>query len=280
MTSKLLVFQNGKRISPDCVDLEFWNHPAICVFESMRVYDGVIFKLDEHLDRLFESIKGVGIRPKTGRDLFRAQLIEASRSFRYSSAFLRLTVSAGQSWIFAGPLTLPKPSVYKRGAVLRTATTRKAGPRISSVQAKASEYLLSVLAKAESDIGAEVSGEIHETVFLGPTGDVGECRTCNIFMVKRGTLFTPPAYGILDGVTRRTVIELATVSKIPFSERVLSRHDLFNADEAFLTYTSAEILPVSNLDGRKIGSGCPGKITQLLQAKYKKLVKDYIRQNK
>ena len=157
---------------------------------------------------------------------------------------------------------------------------RKAGPRISSAQAKASEYLLSVLAKAESDIGAEVSGEVHETVFLGPSGDVGECRTCNIFMVKRGTLFTPPAYGILDGVTRRTVIELALVSKIPFSEQVISRHDLFNADEAFLTYTSAEILPVASLDGRKVGSECPGKVTQSLQVKYKKLVKDYIRQNK
>lgn len=264
-------------VDPENVDINLWREESsISVFESMRVYDGVIFKLDEHLDRLLESAKSVGIRVNAGRELLRNQLAETLKISGHRAAFVRITVAKDRAWIFAGPLKSPGVHSYKKGVVLRTVAMRRPGPRITCAEAKVSDYLAGVLAKVESDIGAEVSGPIFETVFLSSQHEVEECRTSNIFMVKGNRIFTPPPREILDGVTRRTVLELAADSGIPVLERVLTRHDLYNAEEVFLTYTSGEILPVSELDRRKISSRCPGPLTQLLHRQYKRLVKNYV----
>ena len=280
MPSDMLVFQNGGMVDSSVVPLEYWDKPGIAVFESMRVYDGVIFKLEEHLDRLFESMKSVGFQMRFDRGYFREELFHALEKSDYRSAFLRLTVAEKQNWVFVGPIKPPKAILYKKGVLLSTATMRKAGPRVSPAQAKASEYLGAVLSKAESGLGKRRRNKIHETLFLSQQGEVEECRTCNILMVKRDALVTPSGQGILDGVTRRTVIELARASGILVLERVIARHDLFNAEEAFLTYTSAEILPVREVDGRKIGFACPGRWTRLLQVEYRHLVEEYVKLNK
>lgn len=241
------------------------------VFESLRSYAGVLFRLEDHLDRLFASAKTAGLAIPYGYQDLEAILYEALRRSGSFDAFLRLTWMAGSLFVIVTQRGHP-PSVFELGISLRTATTRKSASRASYPEAKTSNYGAQVLATVEA------SEDMFELLFLGDEGTVRECRTSNLFIVKKRRLMTPPAVGVLEGVTRRTVMECARELVLPCREIPFTRHDVFNADEAFITHTSGELVPVRELDGRRIGREVPGAWTRRLSQRFRGKVKEYQRE--
>lgn len=252
---------------------------AIGVFESMRTYHGRIFRLEEHLKRLNESCQTLnwndkGLSTKIRQHLKRSldHYGKLYPSLAHDDLFIRLSL-----WpIEAAPglhsvilITQKKHAekLYSSGVALRTSPVKRTHTNAASPQIKTSSYVNSVLASLEPRTEQD-----YEWVFLDADGFVTEVRIGNLFMVKNGELFTPPLRGILDGVTRRFVIECALQRKIKVYEDPLSRHDLYNADECFLCNTSWEILPVRSLDGRRIGREIPGNLTHLLQTVFHRKV--------
>lgn len=263
------LYLDGKKIDPG-TELGDPEPEDINLFESLRTYGRVIFREDEHLARLAESARTTGLRlPKT-LDAIRSDLREAIRLFDAELAaagekddgdlFLRVTVWREKIFILVGARRHPK-NLYEDGIVLETTPVRRSLTNAAAPQAKTGAYQNGVLAALQPSPGA------YEHLFLDPEGYVAEVSIGNIFIVKKdGTrgksaLFTPPARGILNGVTRRFVIECAAQAGIKVYEIPFSRHDVYNADEAFLTNTSWEVLPARELDRRSIGKQVPGPLT-------------------
>lgn len=192
----------------------------------------------------------------------------------------QVTMTATDYWITTHPLRLPSSKYYRKGVRLVSVVTRKGHARAAMPQAKCSDYLSGVLSTIELTLRDEGKGGLQEALFLDSSGYVQEGRTNNLFIVKGRMLITPPSYGILGGVTRRTVIELCEHGPLRIKECELTRHDVYTAEEAFLTYTSGGLIPILELDGRKIGGTCPGSVTKLLTAEYRKMVRCYVSENK
>lgn len=266
---------------------------AAGVFESLRAYEGVLFRLEDHLTRFFESAQTLGLKvPQTRREI-RRKLEEALRESGKKDAFIRLTLISNGRAAHAPPFlsvivterTHP-PEIYQKGVCLKTTAVRRSPSHAGFPEAKSTAFLNQILASLDP-----APPENYEILFLDAEGYVTEVRIGNIFVVRQGrfspgtnrtvpVLWTPPARGLLSGVTRRFVIECARSGKIPLEERPLTRHELFNADEAFLTNTSWEILPVREVDGRRIGSEVPGPATRKLQGLFRKGVEREIRKKK
>jgi branched-chain amino acid aminotransferase len=241
----------------------------VSVFESCRSYAGFIFRVEDHIARLAASARTVGLpMPSSGPEIERI-LYKALADSRRKEAFLRVTLSGEGLSVLVTRRSWPR-EVYAKGVRLRTATVRKSLTHALYPEAKTSNYGGQVLATLE------MPPDIFDVVFIGGDGCVKECRTSNIFLVKDGVLMTPPAAAILEGVTRRVVLEIAPQCGVPARETSLTRHDFYNAGEVFLTNTSGEIIPVREIDGRKIGSGVPGAWTRRLHKKFKQAVRDYI----
>ncbi|KPK38059.1 MAG: branched-chain amino acid aminotransferase [Omnitrophica WOR_2 bacterium SM23_29] len=282
----LKVYVDGKLVSKDDAKISVFDHGLLYgdgVFEGIRTYDGLIFKLKEHIDRLYQSAHSIMLEvPMSKKDLIDA-VKQTLRANKLKNAYIRLIVTRGVGDLGLDPRRCQKPSIiiitdkialypekfYKQGMEIITVPTRRNIPEALNPQIKSLNYLNNILAKIEA-----INAGVEEAIMLNSEGYVAECTGDNIFIVKRGTLLTPPVYiGSLRGITRDVIFDLAKAIKIPVREEILTRHDLFNADECFLTGTAAEAIPVVKIDGRKIGDGKPGKITLKLIHKFHRLTK-------
>jgi len=270
-----VVFLNGEFVSRDAARVSVFDHGYLYgdgVFEGIRAYNGRVFRLDEHLDRLFESARTVMLRVPLTKEELREVVLETLRRNGLRDGYVRLVVSRGPGDLGLDPRKCPQPTVvviaegiqlypqeaYTRGLRAITVTTRKISPDMLSPQVKSLNYLNNILARIEVNRAG-----VDEGIMLNAAGYVTECTADNVFIVRRGELWTPPVYlGILKGITRETVLELAHALEIPATERVFTMHDIYTAEECFLTGTAAEVAPVVEVDGRVIGDGTPGAVTR------------------
>jgi len=253
------------------------------IFEGIRAYNGRVFKLKEHIDRLFCSAKAILLKlPMAHADIM-AAVVETCRRNRIREGYIRLVVTRGVGTLGLNPNRCKNPSViiiadkiqlyppefYQRGMDIITVPTTRNLHSALNPAIKSLNYLNNILAKIEAN-----NAGCEEAIMLNAQGFVAECTGDNLFIVKEGQLFTPPlSAGALYGITRKVVMELATESGLQVSEPNLTRYDLFNADECFVTGTGAELVPVVKIDGRVIGTGKPGPVTKDLVAKYHALTK-------
>lgn len=262
------LYSKGKEIK-DRVTLSRFPGDSIGIFESLRTYRSGIFRLDEHLHRFLESAKTAGLpEPLPSLSQLRREILNAHRSFLKKKRidgdlFLRLTLWQGRIFVMIGGRK-HADVLYQKGVVLQTSPVKRSPPYAAPAQAKTSDYMNAVMATLEPK-----PESVYEWLMLDTLGYITEVRTGNFFMIKNGIFFTPPTTGILNGVTRRFVIECARDLEISVKEVPITRHEIYNADEAFLTNTSWEVLPVQELDGRRIGKTVPGPITLKLHQIFK-----------
>jgi branched-chain amino acid aminotransferase len=253
------------------------------IFEGIRAYNGRVFRLKEHIDRLFYSAKAILLKLPISRAAITEAVVESCRQNKIRDGYIRLVVTRGVGTLGLNPYRCKKPSViiiadkiqlyplalYERGMEIVTVPTVRNLHSAVNPAIKSLNYLNNILAKIEA-----INAGCEEAVMLNAEGFVSECTGDNIFIIKNGKLQTPPlSAGALYGITRQVVIELAEKSGVPVSEPNLTRYDLFNADECFVTGTGAEIMPIVKVDGRVIGSGKPGSITKKLVTDYHALTK-------
>jgi len=288
------VYLNGKFVDRDRAVISVFDHGLLYgdgVFEGIRSYNGLIFKLREHIDRLFESAHTIMLEIPMSKEALIEVVKQSLRINRLHNAYLRLVVTRGEGDLGLDPRKCVQPTVfviadtielypkqlYERGLALITVATQRNVPEALNPQIKSLNYLNNILAKIEA-----INAGYEEAIMLSPSGYVTECTGENIFTVsarsaaggKGQQLLTPPPYvGVLRGITRRTVMELGHRLRLDVREELLTRHDLFNADEVFLTGTAAEIIPVVKIDGRVIGGGKPGRMTKKLQQAFRQVTK-------
>jgi branched-chain amino acid aminotransferase len=254
------------------------------VFEGVRVYSRLVFKLKEHLDRLYESAASIMLKVPISKDQFSQAIVRTLKANNLEDAYLRVIVTRGEGdlgldprkcigketiIIIADRIALYPEKLYKNGMEIITVATTRTAHEALNPQIKSLNYLNNILAKIEA-----VNSGYEEALMLNDSGYVAECTGDNIFIVKNGELYTPPeCMGALSGITRESVIKIAKIRKIITHEHVFTRHELYVSDECFLTGTAAEIIPVVKVDGRVIGAGKPGKITLDILKEFKKLTK-------
>jgi branched-chain amino acid aminotransferase len=278
------VYIDGKYYEETDAKISVFDHGLLYgdgVFEGIRAYNGRIFKLKEHIDRLYYSAKAILLNiPMSPAEMTQA-VVGTCRENKIRDGYIRLVVTRGKGSLGLGPERCAKPSVviiaasiqlypqelYERGLdIITVPTTRNLNNAINPA-IKSLNYLNNILAKIEANMAG-----CEEAIMLNAAGYVAECTGDNLFIVKDGRLFTPPlSAGALYGITRGTVMELARQAGWEVSEPNLTRYDLYIADECFLTGTGAEIIPVAKIDARVIGTGRPGPLTKSLVEKYKAL---------
>jgi len=253
------------------------------VFEGIRVYHGKVFKLKAHVERLFDSAKAINlIPPWTQREV--AQAILETVKLSPGCEYLRPLITRGVGnlgidarkcerptlIVIADTISLYPKESYENGLNVATVATVRNHPAATNARVKSLNYLNNVMARMEATLS-----NCQEALMLNHKGDISECSGDNIFLIKKGELYTPSIdAGILDGITRRCVINIALQHGIKVHECTLSRFDVFTADECFLTGTAAEIVPVATVDGRTIGTGKAGPVTKKLWAAYRKLTNE------
>src|SRR6266571_1996184 len=254
------------------------------IFEGIRFYNGRVFRLEEHLARLWDSARSICLEiPMSMREMTDA-LLETIRQNDLREGYIRLLVTRGVGnlglnpeqckrpsvIIIATTVTLYPESVYQSGLTVVTCATRRTSPGALNPAVKSLNYLNNVMARIEGSLaGAD------EALMLNDAGNVAECTADNVFIIKRGQIFTPPiTAGALRGITRSIVFEIAAELGIKITETDITRHDVFIADECFLTGTAAEIIPVIKADGRVIGNGKPGPITARTIARFREMTRE------
>lgn len=265
-----VIFWNGKRAEEEELTSCGFVCDCVSVFESMRAYGGVIFKLEEHLKRLFQSAKSVGLSVDWSLRKLRDNLREALRLSGRKDAFIRLSVAPGNIFIIVREPKKYRPEVYRKGVCVSVTSVLKNSSGAFMPEAKSSNFLNSIFGHLDP-----VAGDNFEVLFLGRDGYLKEGRVSNLFIVKRSVLMSPPD-GILCGITRNFVLECARSLKLTFSEIPFTRHELYSADEAFLTNTSAEIVPIREADKRVIGKVTPGVWTRRLMEKFTEGINGYV----
>ena len=279
------VYINGEFVDKDDAKISVYDHGLLYgdgVFEGLRSYSGKVFHLEEHLDRLWESARVIHIAIPISKREMAAAVNEAIAVNEVPDGYVRLVVTRGAGYLGLDPSRTSNPQViiiadtielypeefYRNGLSIVTVATIRNHPAALSPRIKPPNYLNNILAKIEC-----VAAGASEALMLNHKGEVAECSGDNVFLVRRGELLTPPIdAGILEGVTRDVVIDLARERRMTVREIPLTRHDVYIADECFLTGTAAEVVPVSTVDGRTIGSGKPGPVTLDMIERYRALV--------
>ena len=253
------------------------------VFEGIRFYNDRVFRLDEHIDRLWDSARAIAMDVPMSKSELIAATLETIRQNELHDGYIRLIVTRGVGSLGLSPDSCRRPSIiiiaatialypedlYHKGLTMVTCSTRRTPPAALSPRVKSLNYLSNILAKLEAQ-----SAGAGEGLMLNEQGYVTECTGDNIFVVKKGEISTPPLNsGILVGVTRAVVFELAEKLHVPTVERDLIRHDIYTADECFLTGTAAEVIPAVQLDRRIIGNGQPGAVTLRLIESFRELTR-------
>jgi len=278
------IFIDGSYFDEQSAKISVFDHGLLYgdgVFEGIRAYNGRVFRLKEHVARLYCSAKAILLEiPMSPAEMTQA-VIETCRANNLRDGYIRLVVTRGIGTLGLNPNRCQRPSIigiadkiqlyppelYERGmAIVTVPTTRNLHSAVNPA-IKSLNYLNNILAKIEAN-----NAGVEEAIMLNAEGYVAECTGDNLFILKGGQLLTPALYaGALYGITRGVVIELARADGVPVSETNLTRYDVFNADECFLTGTGAEIIPIVKVDGRVIGTGQPGPRTRQLVAEYRAL---------
>jgi len=282
----LKVYVDGEYYEKDQAKISVFDHGLLYgdgVFEGIRSYSGRVFRLDAHITRLYNSAKAIMLKVPVEPAEMKRIVKDTLALNSLKDAYVRLIVTRGAGTLGLDPDKCPRPSIicitdsialyprelYEKGLEVITVPTRRVGAGAMSPQVKSLNYLNNILAKIE----AKIAG-VLEAIMLNDDGLVAECTGDNIFIVRGGKLYTPDlASGGLEGVTRGAVMELARKAGIEVIECRMSRHELFIADECFLTGTAAEIIPVVVIDRREIGGGKPGPVTKKLLEKFHALVR-------
>jgi branched-chain amino acid aminotransferase len=280
------IWINGKFYDKADAKISVYDHGLLYgdgVFEGIRVYAGKVFRLKEHIERLYDSARAIYLEIPLGPEQM-AEAVEATvRANAKQEGYIRLVVTRGAGSLGLDPRKTSDPQViiivddivmypqelYENGMEIVTASSIRNHPNAVNPRIKSLNYLNNIMAKVEG-----VRAGCHEALMLNIKGEVAECTGDNIFLVKHGVLKTPPLdAGILEGVTRNAVMELARAAGVPVQEPALTRHDVYTADECFLTGTAAEVIPIVKVDGRPIGTGKPGSITRRLREAFHQLTR-------
>ncbi len=282
----MIIYLNGEYVPRERAVVSVFDHGLLYgdgIFEGIRAYHGRVFRLGDHLDRLYEGAKAMTLEIPVAKSEMQEIVLETLRRNNLRDAYIRLVVTRGvgdlgldprkcpKAFIFciAASIVLYPDELYKKGLSVITASTRRNIPTACVPRVKSLNYLNNIYAKLEANLAG-----MPEAIMLNAEGYVAEATGDNIFLVKKGVLITPPAHvGILEGITRNAVIDIAREKGIPVEERVFPLFDVYTADEVFLTGTAAEIIPCINVDDRLIADGKPGKMTWELIAAFRELTK-------
>lgn len=279
------IYVNGEFYSEEDAKVSVFDHGFLYgdgIFEGIRFYNYKIFRFEEHMERLYKSAKAIALEVPLEISEFSEKIKEAVRCSKLSDGYIRVIVSRGAGdlgldarkckepgvVIIPSSLKMYPQEMYDEGISIVTAATRRNGNEMTSPRVKSLNYLNNVMAKLEA-----AQADSLEALMLSQEGYVVECTGDNIFHVSQGTLYTPATFhGVLDGITRAVIIEIAKRLGIPVVEGTVTRYDLYTADECFLTGTGAEAIPVVKIDNRVLGSGKPGEMTLKLINEFRKTV--------
>lgn len=282
----LKVYISGKFVNKEDAKVSVYDHGLLYgdgVFEGIRSYAGQVFRLQEHVDRLYESARAIHLAIPMSTDEMAQAVIDTLAINNFTDAYIRVVVTRGAGSLGLDPRKTTDPQViiitdsislypeefYEHGLAIITAGTIRNHPAALSPRIKSLNYLNNIMAKIEG-----TNAGCLEALMLNHSGYVAECTGDNIFIVKHGVIHTPSIdAGILDGITRRAVINLAAEKGHAVVERTMERYDILTADECFLTGTAAEVIPVTKLDGRHIGTGEVGPVTRGLRQAFQKMVR-------
>lgn len=280
------IYLNGKLVDKDKAHISVFDHGLLYgdgVFEGIRTYDSLVFRLKEHIDRLYRSADAIQLKIPLTKTAMMDAVVETLKANKLEDAYIRLVVTRGVGDLGLDPRKCPVPTIfiithkitlypkefYQKGLEIVTATTKRNLPQALDPRIKSLNYLNNILAKIEA-----IESGTEEAIMLNYQDYVAECTGDNIFIVKDGELITPPVeVGALEGITRDAVISLAKKLDMPFYEKMLKMDDVYGAKEVFLTGTAAEIISVVKIDARRIGDGKPGALTLRLMDEFRKLTK-------
>jgi branched-chain amino acid aminotransferase len=278
------IYIDGKFYSEANAKVSVFDHGLLFgdgIFEGIRFYNGRVFRLEQHLERLWNSARSICLTiPMTRQEMTEA-LLETIRQNHLRDGYIRLVVTRGVGNLGLNPEQCKNPSViiivatialyhedfYRKGLSIVTVATRRSNPASLNPAVKSLNYLNNVMARIEANLASA-----DEALMLNDAGNVAECTADNVFIIKHGQIFTPPiTAGALQGITRSVVFDIGSEFGIKVIEADFTRHDIFVADECFLTGTAAEIVPVVKADGRLIGNGKPGPITMRIIARFREM---------
>ena len=282
--SNQLIYLNGQFVEKDKALISVYDHGFLYgdgVFEGIRVYEGNVFKLTEHINRLYESAQSIMLHIPHSKQEMEEIIVKTIIKNKLESAYIRVVISRGPGDLGLDPRNCPAPTViviaealaiyakelYEKGLKIASVINRRNSPDVLNPQIKSLNYLNNILVKLSS-----VQANADEALILNSQGYVTEGSADNIFIVKNGKIKTPPVYvGALEGITRNAIIDLARSLDYDISETPFTLHDVYIADEVFLTGTAAEVIPVVLADGRTINDGKPGKVTRQLLDEFRKV---------
>lgn len=283
--SEQLIFLNGEFVSKKDAVVSVYDHGFLYgdgVFEGVRVYEGNVFRLQEHIDRLYDSAKSIMLSVPYSKQEMSDLVVETLRKNELQNAYIRVVVSRGVGNLGLDPSSCARPQViviaeelalfpkelYKTGIDIVSVATRRTRADVLSPKVKSLNYLNNILVRIEANLAG-----VSEALMLNDQGYVAEGSADNVFIVKNGEILTPPGYvGALEGITRNVIMEIAHELGFPMREQVFTRHDVYVADEVFLTGTAVEVIAVVKVDGRVIGDGKPGDCTNRLLEEFRKTV--------
>ncbi|MDX6152062.1 branched-chain-amino-acid transaminase [Marinococcus sp. PL1-022] len=285
------IFMDGEFVKKEDAKISVYDHGFLYgdgVFEGIRVYNGNIYKLDEHLLRLYHSAKSIMLDIPQSKEDMTEIIRQTLQKNKLEDAYIRLVVSRGVGNLGLDPASCANPSIiviaeelaiypkefYEHGLEIVTVATRRNRPDVLSPKVKSLNYLNNILVKMEASLAG-----VSEALMLNDQGYVAEGSADNIFIIRNGVLMTPPGYiGALEGITRQAILEMAEDMGYDVREEAFTRHDVYTAEEVFLTGTAAEVIAVVKVDGRVIGDGQPGEETnRLLRAFRQKVVEDGVK---
>ncbi|MFD2445514.1 branched-chain-amino-acid transaminase [Bacillus sp. CGMCC 1.16607] len=283
--SEQWIYLNDRFVSKKDAVVSVYDHGFLYgdgVFEGIRVYEGNVFRLKEHVDRLYDSAKSIMLDIHYSKQEMSELVVETLRKNNLQNAYIRVVVSRGVGNLGLDPSSCARPQViviaeelalfpkklYETGIDIVSVATRRNRSDVLSPKVKSLNYLNNILVRIEANLAG-----VSEALMLNDQGYVAEGSADNVFIVKNGEIFTPPGYvGALEGITRNVIMELAVKLGFPMKEQVFTRHDVYTADEVFLTGTAVEVIAVVKVDGRSIGEGKPGNYTNRLLEEFRKTV--------